>query len=240
MRRCSRCGEGIYASELVMRVRDQNVYHIQCFTCAWCNVTLSQGDLYGLRDNLVYCRTHFEMLSSNSSSAVCFPPTNSLLGFGPHGLPPSVTPVAVPLGSSSSSVTELGNMAHSHSHHSHLHDSLSAADAAVCSSLAVTPYASNSLYSPIGLHGGGLTSSLLNSGGPSNGQSPTTPQNIRKGRPRKRKNVDQQHHSNEAMLATGGNSSCQHDSSMSPNIRSAQSPGSSKFLICFSQFFSHI
>lgn len=225
-----------------MRVRDQNVYHIQCFTCAWCNVTLSQGDLYGLRDNLVYCRTHFEMLAANSSSsAVCFPPTNSILGFGPTGLPPSVTPVAVPLGGPTSvitSVSELGNMSHSHSHHSHLHDSL-AAEAAACSSLAVTPYASSGLYSSIGLHGGGLNSGLLGGGcgggvvgvggGPPSNQSPTTPTNIRKGRPRKRKNVEQQHHSSEAMLATGGNSACQHESSMSPTIRSAQSPGSSKW-----------
>ncbi|OTF69339.1 LIM/homeobox protein Lhx9-like protein [Euroglyphus maynei] len=58
MRRCSRCGEGIYASELVMRVRDHNVYHLQCFTCAWCNVTLAQGDLFGVRDNLINNSPH--------------------------------------------------------------------------------------------------------------------------------------------------------------------------------------
>ncbi|CAG2117521.1 unnamed protein product, partial [Medioppia subpectinata] len=62
MKRCSRCGQGIYASELVMRVRD-NIYHMQCFTCAWCNTTLAQGDYFGLKDNLVYCRTHYEMLT---------------------------------------------------------------------------------------------------------------------------------------------------------------------------------
>lgn len=69
MRRCSRCGEGIYASELVMRVREHNIYHMQCFTCAWCNIPLSQGDLFGIKDNLVYCRSHYEMiLSSNSNN----------------------------------------------------------------------------------------------------------------------------------------------------------------------------
>jgi LIM homeobox protein 2/9 len=62
MKRCSRCGQGIFASELVMRVRD-NIYHMQCFTCAWCNTTLSQGDYFGLKDNLVYCRTHYELLT---------------------------------------------------------------------------------------------------------------------------------------------------------------------------------
>jgi LIM homeobox protein 2/9 len=62
MKRCSRCGQGIFASELVMRVRD-NIYHMQCFTCAWCNTTLAQGDYFGLKDNLVYCRTHYEMLT---------------------------------------------------------------------------------------------------------------------------------------------------------------------------------
>lgn len=63
MKRCTRCGQGIYASELVMRVRD-NIYHIQCFTCAWCNTTLSQGDYFGLKDRLVYCRTHYELLTT--------------------------------------------------------------------------------------------------------------------------------------------------------------------------------
>lgn len=38
-----------------------NIYHVACFTCAWCNATLTQGDYFGISNNLVYCRTHFEM-----------------------------------------------------------------------------------------------------------------------------------------------------------------------------------
>ncbi|KFM70482.1 LIM/homeobox protein Lhx9, partial [Stegodyphus mimosarum] len=62
VKRCSRCQHGIFASELVMRARDL-VFHLHCFTCAWCNTALTQGDYFGLRDNLVYCRAHYEMMS---------------------------------------------------------------------------------------------------------------------------------------------------------------------------------
>ena len=183
MRRCSRCGEGIYASELVMRVRDQNVYHIQCFTCAWCNVTLSQGDLFGIRDNLVYCRTHYEMLCSTSSA---FNVPNSMISLGP--LPPSEV--------------------HHNPNSSPLPDS-----ADTCSTLAATPYASSGIYSPLSL--GGLSSTPATN----NGQSPTTPQSIRKGRPRKRKNTDQ---STEAIIS---NVSCTHESLSPTGARSSHSPG---------------
>ncbi|UYV62482.1 LHX2 [Cordylochernes scorpioides] len=61
VKRCARCQQGIFASELVMRARDL-VYHLHCFTCAWCNAALTQGDHFGLRDNLVYCRVHYELL----------------------------------------------------------------------------------------------------------------------------------------------------------------------------------
>ncbi|XP_076352158.1 LIM/homeobox protein Lhx9-like isoform X2 [Tachypleus tridentatus] len=61
VKRCARCQQGIFANELVMRARDL-VYHVHCFTCAWCNTVLTQGDYFGLKDNLVYCRTHYELL----------------------------------------------------------------------------------------------------------------------------------------------------------------------------------
>lgn len=53
--RCSRCHAGISASELVMRARDL-VYHVACFICASCGVSLNKGDHFGQRDGLVYCR----------------------------------------------------------------------------------------------------------------------------------------------------------------------------------------
>ncbi|XP_031431331.1 LIM/homeobox protein Lhx9 isoform X2 [Clupea harengus] len=61
VQRCARCHLGISASEMVMRARD-SVYHLSCFTCTTCNKTLSTGDHFGMKDNLVYCRAHFETL----------------------------------------------------------------------------------------------------------------------------------------------------------------------------------
>ncbi|XP_054713954.1 LIM/homeobox protein Lhx9-like [Uloborus diversus] len=62
VRRCSRCQRGIFARELVMRARE-HVFHLHCFTCAWCESPLAQGDHFGLRDGLVYCRAHYEAVS---------------------------------------------------------------------------------------------------------------------------------------------------------------------------------
>ncbi|XP_041913973.1 LIM/homeobox protein Lhx9 isoform X2 [Alosa alosa] len=61
VQRCARCHLGISASEMVMRARD-SVYHLSCFTCTTCNKTLTTGDHFGMKDNLVYCRVHFETL----------------------------------------------------------------------------------------------------------------------------------------------------------------------------------
>ncbi|GIX85411.1 hypothetical protein CEXT_717611 [Caerostris extrusa] len=66
VKRCARCQRGIFANELVMRARDL-VYHLHCFTCAWCNTALTQGDYFGLRDNLVYCRGHYELMVHGES-----------------------------------------------------------------------------------------------------------------------------------------------------------------------------
>ncbi|XP_010124709.1 PREDICTED: LIM/homeobox protein Lhx2-like, partial [Buceros rhinoceros silvestris] len=46
---------------MVMRARDL-VYHLNCFTCTTCNKMLTTGDHFGMKDNLVYCRLHFETL----------------------------------------------------------------------------------------------------------------------------------------------------------------------------------
>ncbi|XP_033865181.1 LIM/homeobox protein Lhx9-like isoform X3 [Acipenser ruthenus] len=61
VQRCARCHLGISASEMVMRARD-SVYHLSCFTCTTCNKTLTTGDHFGMKENLVYCRVHFETL----------------------------------------------------------------------------------------------------------------------------------------------------------------------------------
>ncbi|XP_022125272.1 LIM/homeobox protein Lhx9-like [Pieris rapae] len=59
VKRCARCGNGITANELVMRARDM-VYHLTCFTCVACGSLLSKGDVFGMRDGLVYCRPHYD------------------------------------------------------------------------------------------------------------------------------------------------------------------------------------
>ncbi|RVE52197.1 hypothetical protein evm_003116 [Chilo suppressalis] len=59
VKRCARCGNGITANELVMRARDL-VYHLTCFTCVACGTLLSKGDVFGMRDGLVYCRPHYD------------------------------------------------------------------------------------------------------------------------------------------------------------------------------------
>ncbi|MGH0149786.1 UNVERIFIED_CONTAM: hypothetical protein FKN15_018428 [Acipenser sinensis] len=61
VQRCARCHLGISASEMVMRARNV-VYHLNCFTCTTCNKMLTTGDHFGMKDNLVYCRLHFESL----------------------------------------------------------------------------------------------------------------------------------------------------------------------------------
>ncbi|XP_032993566.1 LIM/homeobox protein Lhx2 isoform X2 [Lacerta agilis] len=61
VQRCARCHLGISASEMVMRARE-SVYHLNCFTCQSCGKVLTTGDQFGMKDNVVYCRLHFESL----------------------------------------------------------------------------------------------------------------------------------------------------------------------------------
>lgn len=61
VKRCARCHLGISATELVMRAREL-VYHVHCFTCASCNKPLTKGDQFGMKESMVYCRLHYELL----------------------------------------------------------------------------------------------------------------------------------------------------------------------------------
>lgn len=58
---------------MVMRARD-SVYHLSCFTCTTCNKTLTTGDHFGMKDNVVYCRAHFESLLQGTDPASYPPP----------------------------------------------------------------------------------------------------------------------------------------------------------------------
>ncbi len=61
IKRCARCQIGISANDLVMRAREL-VYHIGCFTCASCNKALTTGDYFGMKEDMIYCRSHYELL----------------------------------------------------------------------------------------------------------------------------------------------------------------------------------
>ncbi|KAG8187213.1 hypothetical protein JTE90_020082 [Oedothorax gibbosus] len=76
VRQCPRCERGVFAADLVMRVREL-VYHVDCFTCAFCDCPLPPGAHFGLlrRDNLVYCRPHYEMITREEGGyEAAYPP----------------------------------------------------------------------------------------------------------------------------------------------------------------------
>uniref|UniRef100_A0A182JDA7 Uncharacterized protein n=1 Tax=Anopheles atroparvus TaxID=41427 RepID=A0A182JDA7_ANOAO len=58
-RRCARCGNGISASDLVMRAKDL-IFHVNCFSCLICGQLLRGGDTAGIRDGRVFCGEHYE------------------------------------------------------------------------------------------------------------------------------------------------------------------------------------
>ncbi|XP_076365743.1 LIM/homeobox protein Lhx2-like [Tachypleus tridentatus] len=58
---CARCHLAISSTELVMRARDF-VYHLHCFTCTTCNTPFTKGEYFGLKDDAIYCRYHYELL----------------------------------------------------------------------------------------------------------------------------------------------------------------------------------
>lgn len=61
--KCARCLLEIQSSDLVMKAR-QNLFHVGCFRCATCDTVLKKGDLFGMYDDVLYCRLHFELISS--------------------------------------------------------------------------------------------------------------------------------------------------------------------------------
>ena len=64
-----------------MRARE-HVYHIGCFTCASCNKALTTGDYFGMKDSMIYCRSHYELVLQGEF----MPPDGiaSNMGPGPH------------------------------------------------------------------------------------------------------------------------------------------------------------
>ena len=58
-KRCARCQASIAPNELVMRAR-HFIFHLNCFTCVTCQKLLTTGEQYGMKDSLIFCRTHYE------------------------------------------------------------------------------------------------------------------------------------------------------------------------------------
>ncbi|XP_043242671.1 LIM/homeobox protein Lhx2-like [Amphibalanus amphitrite] len=75
-----------------MRAKDY-VYHIHCFTCITCNVPLSKGDQFGMRDGYIYCRHHYELLLTGEYAGAG--PVPDFVQFSPTEQIPYIPPVAV-------------------------------------------------------------------------------------------------------------------------------------------------
>ncbi|CAM1323738.1 LHX3 (predicted) [Pycnogonum litorale] len=65
--KCSGCDQGIPPSQVVRRAQD-NVYHLQCFSCIICNRQLNTGDeFYLMDDNKLVCKTDYETVKSRGN-----------------------------------------------------------------------------------------------------------------------------------------------------------------------------
>uniref|UniRef100_A0A0K2T842 LIM homeobox 2 [Chrysemys picta] n=1 Tax=Lepeophtheirus salmonis TaxID=72036 RepID=A0A0K2T842_LEPSM len=68
-RQCYRCLSEIQPSDLVIKAR-HCLFHVDCFRCATCDLLLQKGDLFGMFDDVLYCKQHFEHLSHAYGSCV--------------------------------------------------------------------------------------------------------------------------------------------------------------------------
>lgn len=64
------------------------VFHLMCFTCTACSRPLNPGDYFGMRDEHVYCRLHYEMICVGPMDHQNPPPMSGMF----TGLTPTVFP----------------------------------------------------------------------------------------------------------------------------------------------------
>lgn len=113
VKRCARCYLAISSNEMVMRAKGL-VFHLVCFTCTVCSRPLTPGDYFGMRDDQVYCRLHYEMVCVSPMDHQNPPPMSGMFaGLTPTGFPNS--------GMTNSSSPPAGTpyyngMSHPHSH----------------------------------------------------------------------------------------------------------------------------
>lgn len=62
---CSSCSKAIPAFEMVMKAKG-HVYHLDCFSCYYCNHRFCVGDRYYLHDNKILCEVDYEEKVSNN------------------------------------------------------------------------------------------------------------------------------------------------------------------------------
>ncbi|XP_070509544.1 LIM homeobox transcription factor 1-beta isoform X1 [Chironomus tepperi] len=58
--KCVRCCEKITPDEMVMKIQNSYIYHVNCFTCCSCNQPLQKGEQFAFRGGQLLCRADFE------------------------------------------------------------------------------------------------------------------------------------------------------------------------------------
>uniref|UniRef100_A0A8C1Z5M5 Si:ch211-236k19.2 n=1 Tax=Cyprinus carpio TaxID=7962 RepID=A0A8C1Z5M5_CYPCA len=62
--KCTRCGLQVSANHWVRRAGN-DIYHLACFACFFCKRQLSTGEEFGLMENQILCRLHYDIMLQN-------------------------------------------------------------------------------------------------------------------------------------------------------------------------------